>query len=34
MLDALTNGKSGSPTAKQVMTAAESVANPFFRTGK
>jgi len=34
MLDALTNGKSGSPTAKQVMTAAENVTNPFFRISK
>jgi 5,6,7,8-tetrahydromethanopterin hydro-lyase len=34
MLDALINGKKGSPTAAQVMTAAENVANPFFRTGK
>jgi 5,6,7,8-tetrahydromethanopterin hydro-lyase len=34
MLDALTNGKKGSPTAAQVMAAAENVANPFFRTGK
>jgi hypothetical protein len=31
MLDALTNGKSGKPSAAEVMKAAENVANPFFR---
>ena len=31
MLDALTNGKAGKPTAADVMKATESVANPFFR---
>jgi 5,6,7,8-tetrahydromethanopterin hydro-lyase len=32
MIDALTNGKSGKPTAMDVMKATENVANPFFRT--
>jgi 5,6,7,8-tetrahydromethanopterin hydro-lyase len=31
MLDALTNGKSGKPTAAEVMKATEDVSNPFFR---
>ena len=31
MIDALTNGKSGKPTAADVMKATENVANPFFR---
>lgn len=31
MLDALTNGKAGRPSAVEVMKATESVANPFFR---
>ena len=32
MIDALTNGTSGKPTASDVMKATENVANPFFRT--
>lgn len=31
MIDALTNGKAGNPTAADVMKATENVANPFFR---
>lgn len=31
MLDALTNGKAGKPTAAEVMKATEDVSNPFFR---
>jgi 5,6,7,8-tetrahydromethanopterin hydro-lyase len=31
MIDALTNGKNGKPTAADVMKATENVANPFFR---
>lgn len=31
MLDALTNGKSGKPSAAEVMKATEDVSNPFFR---
>ena len=31
MIDALTNGKNGYPTAADVITATENVANPFFR---
>lgn len=31
MIDALTNGKNGKPTAADVMKASENVANPFFR---
>jgi 5,6,7,8-tetrahydromethanopterin hydro-lyase len=31
MIDALTNGKSGKPTAADVVKATENVANPFFR---
>ena len=31
MIDALTNGKNGKPTAVDVMKASENVANPFFR---
>jgi 5,6,7,8-tetrahydromethanopterin hydro-lyase len=31
MFDALTNGKSGKPTAADVMKASQEVANPFFR---
>lgn len=31
MLDALASGKAGKPTAEQVITATENVANPFFR---
>lgn len=32
MLDALTNGTKGLPTAEMVMTASANVSNPFFRT--
>jgi len=31
MIDALTNGKNGTPTAADVIKASENVANPFFR---
>jgi 5,6,7,8-tetrahydromethanopterin hydro-lyase len=31
MIDALTNGKNGTPTATDVIKASENVANPFFR---
>jgi 5,6,7,8-tetrahydromethanopterin hydro-lyase len=31
MIDALTNGKNGKPTAADVIKASENVANPFFR---
>jgi 5,6,7,8-tetrahydromethanopterin hydro-lyase len=31
MIDALTNGKNGNPTAADVMKASQEVANPFFR---
>lgn len=31
IIDALTNGKNGYPTAADVITATENVANPFFR---
>ncbi len=31
MIDALTNGKNGRPTAADVIKASENVANPFFR---
>jgi hypothetical protein len=31
MIDALTNGKNGKPTAADVMKAPEIVASPFFR---
>jgi 5,6,7,8-tetrahydromethanopterin hydro-lyase len=31
MIDALTNGKNGKPTATDVIKASENVANPFFR---
>ena len=31
MIDALTNGKNGKPTAADVMKASQDVANPFFR---
>jgi 5,6,7,8-tetrahydromethanopterin hydro-lyase len=31
MIDALTNGKNGKPTAIDVIKASENVANPFFR---
>ena len=31
MIDALTNGKHGTPTATDVIKASENVANPFFR---
>jgi 5,6,7,8-tetrahydromethanopterin hydro-lyase len=34
MLDALTNGKKGLPTAEQVITASANVSNPFFRITK
>jgi hypothetical protein len=31
MIDALTNGKNGYPTAADVIKATENVANPFLR---
>ncbi|MBI3429955.1 MAG: formaldehyde-activating enzyme [Actinobacteria bacterium] len=34
ILDALSNGRAGKPTAADVMKAAENVSNPFFQTGK
>lgn len=34
ILDALSNGRAGKPTAIEVIKAAENVSNPFFRTGK